>query len=542
MALVVWYESTKDQDYTDITDRVRLDSLELTMGAEEGDAKESTMELDDPLGDLDVVGWRRVFAFETLGATGYQLIGAFWVKSVQVGRTGAEFTFRTGASRFWKVSMMDSNALLHFRILKNAAKRPAETSVQRIAWILDNDHLNRITDDVTYVNPTSVAMEGDVDYNGQRTNEIIGDICQQSGDNYHIVDIDHGLTPPTDVTTAIWVGPYGLASVYDSDLFISNYLADIDGVDVFAMSEDTELERSWDRTHSGGYLAYDGGAAYAERSDSIIYWTRRDASIPGYNIKTESKALARINRVLRDVASAEDVITTTIIVPPSAVNRAKQGMRLRLRASHLPEYEGTGETWHWFRIIQRTVKPYNGDYQITFDLAKPTQGTTSALCSNLTATGSYYPLGGSGNIPNVSDGASYYLRPGIAGPKVVTPGHQGSWHFPVYGAGGSGTVDQAGDCAQNVVRCMVVGDGEMVIHTSTVTTPQDLVARLYHEDAGSPGGVVLDETQYEATGDDFTFNITTHGGLACTHWVDVQDTGGSCGGKWGYAGFDWTAA
>jgi hypothetical protein len=541
MALLVYYESTKDGEDTDITWRLRKDAMEITMGAEEGNAPESTIELDDPDGDLDVVGWRRIFVFETEGATGFQLIGAFWIKGIEAGREGSRAAYETGASRFWQVSMVDSNALLHFRILKNAAKRPAETSVQRIAWILDNDHLNRITDDVTYVNPTSVPMEGDVDYNGQRTNEIIDDVAQQSGDNYFILTTDAG-PHPEDCATAIWVGPYGLPDVYDSDLFISNYLADIDGVDVFAMSDDTKLKRSWDRTHSGGYLAYDGGAAYAERADSIIYWTRRDASIPGYNIKTQSKALARINRVLRDVAGPEDVITTTIIVPPADVNRAREGMRVRLRASHLPGYQGTGDTWYWFRILQRTVRFRYEDYAITFDLAKPTQGVASALCSTQTATGSFYPLGGSGVIPNDSGGNVLYLRPGIEYPQVVTPGHQGSWHFPVFGAGGSGTVDQAGDCGQNTVRCVVEGEGEIEVHTSTVSASRNLVARLMHADPGDPMGYIIDETQYGATGTDFTFTVTTHGGLACSHWVDVTDLGDICGGKWGFAGFDWTAA
>jgi hypothetical protein len=543
MALVIYYDATVDGtgDATDVTSRYITNTLEVTMGAEEANAEESILELDDPDGDLDIVGWRRVYIFETEGATGFELIGAFWIKRAKVGRIGSNSEHQTGAGRVWKVAMADSNALLHFRILKGTAKRPAETSVQRIAWILDNDHLNRISDDVTYVNPTSVAMEGDVDYNGQRTNEIIDDVAQQSGDNYFILTTDTGPTPD-DLSTAIWVGPYGLPDVYDSDLYISNYAADIDSVNVFAMSDDTELDRSWDRTHSGGYLAYDGGAAYAERADTITFYTRRDASIPGYNIKTESKALARINRVLRDVASGEDVITTTIVVPPSAVNRAREGMRVRLRASHLPEYEGTGDTWHWFRILRRTVRQRNFRYEITFDLAKPTQGTTTALCSNLTATGSFYPLGGSGVIPNASDGHVFYLRPGITYPQTEDVGHIGSWHFPVFGAGGMGTVDQAGDCGQNIVRCMVTGDGTMVISTSTVSSSRNLVARLCHADPSSPLGYVVDETQHEATGDDFTFTISTHGGLACTHWVDVTDVGDTCGGKWGFAGFDWTAA
>jgi hypothetical protein len=542
MALLVYYESTKDGEDTDITWRLRKDSMEITMGAEEGNAPESTIELDDPDGDLDVVGWRRIFIFETTGEIGYQLIGAFWIKSVKVKREGARGTYKTDVGRFWQVSMVDSNALLHFRILKGTAKRPSESSIARIAWILDNDHLNRITDDVTYVNPTSVPMEGDVDYNGQRTNEIIGDVAQQSGDNYFILTVDAG-PHPEDCLTAIWVGPYGAPDIYDSDLFISNYLADTHGSpDVFEMSEDTELERKWERTHSGGYLAYDGGAAYAERADSIIYWTRRDASIPGYNIKTQSKALARINRVLRDVAGPEDVITTTIIVPPADVNRAREGMRVRLRASHLPGYQGTGDTWYWFRILQRTVRFRYEDYQITFDLAKPTQGTPSLLCTNLTETGSFYPLGGSGVTPNLSGGNVFYLRPGMVMPEVYTEDHQGSWHFPEYGAGGAATVDYAGDCTLSSVRCLVVGDGTMEIHTAIYSaSARNLTARLMHADPGAPSGYVVDETQTGVTGEDFTFTVSTHGGVNCTHWVDIYDSSDTCGGKWGFSGFDWTA-
>lgn len=143
--------------------------------------------------------------------------------------------------------------------------------------------------------------------------------------------------------------------------------------------------------------------------------------------------------------------------------------------------------------------------------------------------------------PNPSDGNVFYLRPGITYPQEPTPGHVGSWHFPTFGAGGEGTVDSMGTCCLNIVRCCVVGEGTLVVHTADTGGTVNLIATLNHSEPSDPNGVVVEETQTGEAGDDFTFEITTHAGVNCTHWVDVTDQG-PCGTGWGFTGADWTAA
>jgi hypothetical protein len=200
------------------------------------------------------------------------------------------------------------------------------------------------------------------------------------------------------------------------------------------------------------------------------------------------------------------------------------------------------------RAIHRTIRELGPDsYEIALELTTDAP-VASLSCTNLTETGSYWPLGGSGNTPNLSDGPVYYMRPGIIYPTVPTAGHQGIWHFPNYSAGGSGTVDYMGSCCQNIVRCIVSGDGTMTIHTVGDLLdrgPVLLTAWLSHANPDGSGNYVTDQTQagIEAD-DDITFTIDTHGGVNCYHWVDVLDMGPheQCGKGWGFTGMDWVSA
>jgi hypothetical protein len=533
MSLVVYYESTKDATYTDITAYYRTNSLEVTMGAEEGNTEKSSIEFDDPEGVLSFVGWRRIIVFETAGATGFEHIGSFWVEDKDISRRGTDSAFQTGVSRVWKVNLSDDNATLDFRLMTANAKRGAESDVAFVQWLMTHPSMARIPDTTFLHTDDPVQMDANRDYLGQKAKEALDDAAQDSGKNYYAYTVDAGPTPD-DLTTGLWYGAFGLEE-YDSDIQISNDPANIDDTDCFAMSDDTNLNLSPMRIFSGGYGQYDGGAAYAERMATSNEFTRRDTPIPMPNVKTKAQALRRINRELADFSTEEEVITTTIVVPPSAVNRLRHGMRVQFEATHLPGYQ---DGFVWLRCLKRTVRQRNFRYEVEVTLSKPMQGSTTALCTGLTAGGEAYPLGSF-----ESDGTVYYLRPGIEYPQVVDPDHEGIWHFPELGAGGSGTVDYAGDCGLNIVRVPVVGDGTLEVHTATYSaSSRNLRATLMHADPGSPAGVVVDETQDGVTGDTFEFSITTHSGLACTHWVDVGDIGDICGGKWGYAGRTWTPA
>jgi hypothetical protein len=206
-----------------------------------------------------------------------------------------------------------------------------------------------------------------------------------------------------------------------------------------------------------------------------------------------------------------------------AVNELMQGMRVQVKASHLPGYED----FVWMRCLNRTVRELNEDeYAIEVELGAPKERPD--VCANLTASGFYPALG---SATSDATGNVWYGRPGLAGPVVPTPFAVGSWHFPAFGAG----VDFAGDCTSSYARILVVGEGQAEIHTAQYTAPRTLTATLKHSD----GGIVEDQVIEDiAAGSTFTVDVSTHGNTICAHWIDVTDDGDTCGGKWGFAGFE----
>jgi hypothetical protein len=279
-------------------------------------------------------------------------------------------------------------------------------------------------------------------------------------------------------------------------------------------------------------------------------------------VKTQAQAVRRATRYVRDLRNEDDAVQVSVIVPAAYVNAFVQGQRVQYRSSYMPGYK---DDFVWLRVASRTVRQTSAAsklYTIAMDLRAeepPDAGTTGTgsgsganACTATMATTDFYPLGGSGDTPNPSDGISYYLNPGLGYPIEPEPGHQGHMHFATYGAGGTGTWDMPGSCCQNVVRVMVQGNGTLTIETDPDTNDTVLTAGLWHHQYGageegnlSSGTDVLDELQSGLSGGDtITFDITTHDGQNCTHWVDIRDNGpgqAACGGGWGwkYQGGHW---
>jgi hypothetical protein len=298
---------------------------------------------------------------------------------------------------------------------------------------------------------------------------------------------------------------------------------------------DAKLDISPSRVYSGVVVDYDGGWVYVERDTTVEEFRRRDTTMSAPNVKSAATARKRGQRYLRDLATEEHVISVAILVGPEQLNSARAGQRLLVKFSHLgPFYRD----WTWLRAIHRTTRELTPEvYELSFQLTtdNPVLG---AACPSPTAAGSYWPLGGSGNVPNPSDGVVYYWRGGISFPHVPSPGQQGAWHFPIYSAGGEGQVDYAGDHVINKLRFIVVGDGTMTIHTEQhMGAERGMIARLYHDNP--IGDAVLDASYFVDAGDDFVIPVSTHGGVNCIHWVNVSDDHQNAGGKWGWSGMEW---
>lgn len=350
----VLYEAGAEGSVTteDISHRVRAYTLDVTQKAEEGSVALSSMIVDDPDGDYDIVGWRRAAVYEDLASASNTLIGLFWVADRKVIRG----PHRNLAGRQWVVSLADSNALLSFRVMTGAdANRPAETDVARMQWLLGTNEMNRVT--ITdFVNTTGgVAMDA-VDYRGQYTIDIVNDCAQASGKNFFIYDKD----TPTGAGTAIWYD-FASSTSYTSSLRLTNDASEVDNVLTFAITDDSELTRDPSRVYSGAYVRYDGGSVYDEDTSTSNFFTRRDGVVPADNVKSNAKAAARATRYLAEMDTEDDRITCGVYLPAAKVNWVRHGQRVQFKATHMPGYEA----YSYLRVLSRTVKEVSEEWNAT---------------------------------------------------------------------------------------------------------------------------------------------------------------------------------
>lgn len=389
-------------DSTDITDRMRLYKADLTANAEEGSVATSTVVIDDPDGDLEVVGLKSLYVTEDT-ATGSNTVVGNWIIA---DRTVDRGPYKTGAGRIWTVNLVDVNTILDWRVhVGSGNSRPAETDGARINWLMSTSELAQVSNTTLVDTSGSVAMDA-VDYGGQKSAQVMDDCAQQSGKNYFVYYREASSSP------ALWYG-HDDSTAYASSIRLTNVHTDITGDPyglTFAISEDTKLVRSPSRVYSGALVNYDGGSVYEQRTATYNAFRRRDAVVPADNVKTSTKATARANRYLTDVSTEEDVITTSFRVPTAKVRFLREGMRCQIRVSHFPGYSG----WVWARVLMWNLKQDSEEeYLITVDLStEPGEGAESGgtpvspvsavLYEPHNGSGSYVPhlrYSGSGDDP-----------------------------------------------------------------------------------------------------------------------------------------------
>lgn len=357
--------------------RFRFADLSVTQNAEEASVGTSSLFIHDPTGDLDITG-HRVFGIkeDAVAAASNQFVYVGYTAERKVKRGESELT---GASRVWEVTLTDVNTVVERRImLGNDAKRPAETDVARMNWLLGTNEASRIDSTLYVSQENGVAMDA-VDYRGQSFGQVVNDCCQASGKNFYVSYWGETISAedPWGYFGA-WYDHSG-SELYVSMLRLSNFLDDIDspsGGNTFAISADTTLTRDPSRVYSGVYLPWDGGNTYVQRTATYNTFAQRDVAMYAQNIKSAAQATARANRYLDDLDTEEDVISTSIIVPDTKVNHLREGMLVQFKATHLPGYE----TFTWLRVLNRTVQQLSDDtsneYRILLELSAGDSVTT----------------------------------------------------------------------------------------------------------------------------------------------------------------------
>ena len=358
-----YYGSTGDLN----TNRIRLGTgFSFTESADSGTLAMSRVRVDDPSGNLNIVGHHAFRAIET-GCSWPSLFRGYFADRT-VKRADSMLT---GAARIWDATVYDLNAALQFEVIRGTgAQRPAETDTERLAWLLGAGFLGPISSDDSAVFGADVDLDKQ-DYRGMTAGDVLSDCAQVSGFNYFVA-WDETLGAPV-------IHYYLPTRVFnESTLRISNVLSDVDGTTVFAPDRDAELTRDPSLVYSGLYYQY------GDRASAAVYETnatvlaaighKREAAELDPSVGNAARASAKAEKWLEEAQTEEDVISVTLHkVPVAQVNLIRAGQRIEVKFTHLPGYS----SWTWMRVVRRTVAQ-DGDtqefYALTLALNDPKQG------------------------------------------------------------------------------------------------------------------------------------------------------------------------
>jgi hypothetical protein len=473
--------------FIDISGRCRKTRLDVKQNAEEGSVGISTLIIDDPLGDLDVGGWRVFMVFEDEAEDEDQtcIYVGHSTPSSQIKRG----PYRTGAGREWHVQLSDVNNILYRRsMLGNDNDRPAETDNARIAWILTTTEAG-LLDDTRYVTSSNPVNMDANDYLLQEQFAIYNDCAQQSGKNFFVTHFgDVGPYP---------FGDYSLfyekpeAEVYVSAARLTNVLADIDTTGdpatFYVSLEPVEFTIDWSRIASRAIVPYAESYAFATRQQTATEFTTRDVVYPAVNVNTKATAQARANRYVNDAATPEHRATVQFYTTRAKVNAIREGMLVGIKMSHWPEpYRSE---YVDMRVLSRQIQDVSAEdtdfaYLHTIEVSRsepgPTPGPTYGIL--------YQSQGGNGDITRFGstgdDPAPGYLEKPkgdlisyVQNLSAPNPG----WTYEGLQIDGTGTVDVTlflttlgvYDGDRDVVYSILLNGSPVASVTNGVSLPPD---------------------------------------------------------------------
>ncbi len=314
---------------------------EVVQRAEEGSVGMSTIYMDD----LDESIWDSL-GLDDGARRQIRLVDIDTNKIVQFGYTGRRMIKRrydrtgTYVGRAWSIEIWDPNTVINRRVLTHhGAKRPRETDVQRIQWLIAAVEWDIVGQFI--IGTTSTKMMSKADYRGQMVNEVISDCSQQANKNYWLDIVDDGAGD----RLTFWYGKDN-RNYYLSDVSISNDIADIDlaavngetTTDVYLASRETEYQMDPSRLYTGVAVQWEKGLVYRHSITGATQFERWDTVMQAPNIHEKDRAAERAENMLeRLVDQGEDVrIESGILVPAVDVHRVRAGMRIPVKLTHIP--------------------------------------------------------------------------------------------------------------------------------------------------------------------------------------------------------------
>lgn len=446
MSLRYWYRDN-DGAISEFTSRVNIKEDEggrFFTGeqvAEQGDTGGCEIVVDDPTGDFFVNGHRLVYVTST------EIITT--TKTIWMGYTARRVTKRmapwSGAARQIAITCVDLNTHLDRRVgVGDNWKRPAETDVERVQFMLGEPEATLIEDITTYVSTDDPVDLDAADLRGQSLKAILDSCARQARKNFYITNVDAGdANGGTNVHTwTFWYGKDSLET-YESDVRLTNDEGDLDA-DTWIVYTDAEHEQRPDRVHSGLLVNHDHGWVFRTRDATRQAFARIDWVASEANIKSAAKARAYADRELEDHATEEDIITCKVKIAESESNRLREGMRVQVKFLH---FDGFRDEYVWCRVLRRSVRQLPPDnMEITYVLAAPVPAAASFDTEGILYM-SHGPYGtdklvywdGTGDAPP----AGKPSRPKTGLIDYLLDADPPNDHWPWYGwaIGGDGTLD-----------------------------------------------------------------------------------------------------
>ena len=363
-----WYFHDPDGNYTEITEGVPTGDTAVSSMADEGQAGMSTLPIDDRDLNLTMRGHRLIWAgVDGITSTGSNAAGEI----VWAGYTRDREIVRGDAplERELSVQLVDGNSLLDREAFTDTgAMRSAETDVERMTWLLSTDEMDGIEDTVHFSTASPVDMS-EADYRKQKPSDVIRDCMDQSGKNCWIGYVANASN--SGPRFFIWYGHDDLTT-WDSGIRLTNDLADVDSSTTFAVAYDTTVKYDPERVVSKVIVEYDGGWVEVERAATATRFAARTGVLQAPNIRSRTVATARGRRFLRQVASEEITVTTSIIVTPAQANIIREGQLVELKLTHVSDFT----SYTSMRVLNRTFREVEPDvYEIAMELTPPSSDT-----------------------------------------------------------------------------------------------------------------------------------------------------------------------
>lgn len=325
--------------------------------------------IDDPNADLemDLRGWQEFWIDEDDATPQRLYTGFLWASDITVVDAG------TGARR-WDCDIADLNTILKWPIFTGAdCKRPAETDLQRMAWLMGSPYLQAdvvgpygAVQDTGYLNlaDNPVAF-GEADYRGRTPLDLISDIVGVAGKQCFLFWDDGAISIYYDLPAV---------DNFASTLMISDVAADIDLDDVFPPLDGYRLHRTAEDQYGDLSYVYKGVRIVRSRPATItLMGKRRGTEYSTDRVGQAATAEAQAAALLELMAVEKDTLFLPTELPRTHVNRLRAGQVFPFRSSVLPGYDvEEGVPLRATRRILRLVGHEHYEVHYEASIAPPT--------------------------------------------------------------------------------------------------------------------------------------------------------------------------